>query len=84
MPVVFILFKWFSFFLLTGVQSHSPATERHPFYISVTEVAHNAKEKSLEVSCKIFADDMEAALSQQYKMQVDLASEKQALNDFGF
>ena len=49
----------------------------HPFYVSVTEINHNAKEHSLEISCKIFAEDMEETLKKNYHVSVDLASEKQ-------
>jgi hypothetical protein len=49
----------------------------HPFYVSVTEINHNAKDKTLEVSCKIFADDMEAVLKQNYKAKVDLSIAQQ-------
>jgi len=54
----------------------------HPFYIAVTEVNHNAKEKSLEISCKIFAEDLEETLKKDYKTAVNLSAEKQqAVND---
>ena len=44
----------------------------HPFYVSVTEVNHNAKTKSLEISTKIFFNDLEAALEKQHKTQLDI------------
>jgi hypothetical protein len=54
----------------------------HPFYISVTEINHNSKDKTLEVSCKIFVDDMESTLKQNYKVAVNLTDAKQqAAND---
>ncbi|GAB4091310.1 DUF6702 family protein [Flaviaesturariibacter terrae] len=34
----------------------------HPFYVSVTEITHNAREKQLEISCKLFAEDLEDVL----------------------
>lgn len=34
----------------------------HPFYVSVTEVHHNAGEQSLEISIRIFTDDLENTL----------------------
>ncbi len=49
----------------------------HPFYVSVTEINHNAKDKTLEVSCKIFIDDMEDALKKNYAVSTDLSNEKQ-------
>ncbi len=44
----------------------------HPIFVSVTEIEHNAKEKSLEISCKIFTDDFEKALRMAYKTKIDL------------
>lgn len=44
----------------------------HPFYVSVTEINHNAKERSLEVSVKIFTDDFENALKKKYSRPVNL------------
>lgn len=43
----------------------------HPFYISLTEIRYNPKEKSLEISQKIFRDDLENALTGQYKTRVN-------------
>lgn len=44
----------------------------HPFYVSVTEIRHNAPKKELEVSCRIFADDFEKALKAQYNTTFDI------------
>ncbi|WP_298738212.1 DUF6702 family protein [uncultured Chitinophaga sp.] len=44
----------------------------HPFYVSVTEIRHNAAGQELEVSCRIFADDLEAALKAANKTSVDI------------
>lgn len=53
-----------------------PAHVKHPLYVSVTEIEHNAKEKTLEISCKIFTDDLEKTLRQTYKGTVDLLQPK--------
>ncbi len=65
-------------FLLT-----QPQTVSHPIYVSVTEIEHNSKEKTLEVSCKIFTDDFEKTLRQAYKTHVDLLQpkDKNAMNN---
>lgn len=64
-----ILYKWFftavTSFLLSG-------NTTHPIYVSVTEIEHNAKEKTMEVSCKLFTDDFEKNLRSVYKVPVDL------------
>jgi hypothetical protein len=48
----------------------------HPFYISVVEINHNASDKTLEISCKIFANDFETTLEKNYKSKVDLSNPK--------
>ena len=45
----------------------------HPFYISVTEINQNPKEKTLEISCKLFAEDFETTLNKEYKTTVKLS-----------
>jgi hypothetical protein len=50
-------------FLLTGFLSAAPVNKvPHPFFVSVVEVEHNAKEQTLEISCKLFTDDFEKTL----------------------
>ena len=43
----------------------------HPIYVSVTEIEHNAKDNTLEISCKIFTGDLEAVLRKNNKIKVD-------------
>ncbi len=54
----------------------------HPVYISVTEINHNADEKTLEISCKIFADDFENVLTKKNRSAISLTKpkDKAALN----
>ncbi|RAJ02596.1 hypothetical protein LX64_03616 [Chitinophaga skermanii] len=44
----------------------------HPFYVSVTEIKHNAAAKSLEVSNRIFYDDLERGIKNQYHVNFDI------------
>jgi hypothetical protein len=39
--------------------------ERHDFHTSITRMDYNAKEKSFEVSLRVFTDDLESALSKE-------------------
>lgn len=48
----------------------------HPFYVSVTEINHNAKDKLLEISCKVFLEDTEKTLQKQLNMPVELTNPK--------
>jgi hypothetical protein len=40
-------------------------------------MTYNAKTKSIEISCKMFAEDIEDVLKQNYKIKVDLSNDKQ-------
>ncbi len=41
----------------------STASQRHDFHTSLTEMQVNAKEKTLEVTLRVFTDDLEKALT---------------------
>ena len=71
-------YKW-SFlicWLLAFPGKDVPGPAFHPLYISVTEINHNAADKNLEISCKIFADDFEKTLASVYNKKTDLSSPK--------
>ncbi len=53
----------------------------HPFYISLTEIRYNPTSQTLEISQKIFWDDLEIALGDVYDAQVDFLkpADKKAL-----
>jgi hypothetical protein len=76
------LFKWFSvyLFLLSGngykSNYHHAGMPAHPLYVTVTEINHNAKDKTLEMSCKIFTNDFEAALEKTFHVKADLSQPK--------
>ena len=44
----------------------------HPLFVAVTEINHNAQEKTLEISCKTFADDLEKAIEKSANVKIDL------------
>lgn len=69
-----LLFKWLLVpFICLSIGAN---TGRHPIYVSVAEIEHNAKEKTLEVSCKVFTDDFEKTLRSTYNTHVDLSDPK--------
>ena len=74
-----ILYKWF---LAASLFVFCSSGEMHPIYVSVIEIEHNAKDKTLEISCKIFTDDFEKTLRQVYKTHFDLLkpADKEAMN----
>lgn len=53
-----------------------PEKSVHPLYIAVTEINLNSSDKTLEVSCKLFADDLEQVLEKNNHIQLDIASGK--------
>lgn len=57
MPQLFLLF-WLNIF--------------HPFYVSVTEIVHNKTTGTVQVSVRIFFDDLEKALEKKYKKNVNI------------
>ena len=74
------LLQILSFALLLPLQpvktKNREAAPFHPFYIAVTEIQQNTTEKTLEVSCKFFADDFEETLEKAYNTHLDIASAK--------
>ena len=48
----------------------------HPLYISVTEMEYNATEKTLEISCKTFTEDLEKGLAKANDAKVDMYNPK--------
>src|ERR1700760_996786 len=71
------LFKWL---IVSGFCLFLAGARPHPLYISVTEINHNPKDKILEISCKVFTNDLETVLEKMSGSRVDLsvASDKAA------
>ena len=85
--MVTLLYKWciipalsLGLFLNTGNQSKKPAETNaniHPIHISTLEIEHNAADKNLEITCKIFWDDFETVLTKtNNSKRVDLTNGK--------
>lgn len=51
-------------------------TGTHPIFVSVTEIDHNASNKTLSISCKVYASDFETTLRKLYNTKVDLLNGK--------
>ena len=77
LPMFFLLSKLAFFFLMLvpGTQTHAAtvAGNSHPFYVSVMEVQQNTKEKSLELTYRIFTDDFEHIINKNYKQELDIS-----------
>ena len=74
-----MFYKFFLICTLTvvGLFATTNAKAFHPFYVSVTEVNYNAKSGAIEISCKMFVDDFENILKQNYKTSVNLGNDQQ-------
>lgn len=75
--MVSILYKWSLLgsllFLVPGKYNvANKAAAVHPIFVSVTEIEHNATQKMLEISCKLYTDDFEKTLRMHTKEKVDL------------
>lgn len=66
--LLFVAFSMFSGFS----KPSGPKLPPHPFYVSVTEIEHNAADKTLEMSCKVFTDDFEKILVKATGGSVDI------------
>ena len=72
------LYGWLMLYtcLFTGPPMADPALAKHPFYIAVTEINLNTSDRTLEVSCKMFADDLEQTLEKHNHAELDISAEK--------
>lgn len=50
----------------------------HPYYVSIFQLTHNPEEKTLQITCKIFTDNLEEAIQDQGTEQLRLGSEREA------
>ncbi len=46
----------------------------HPFFVSVIDIKHNVKDKTIEISTKIFVDDLEKIINKNYHTKIDLSA----------
>lgn len=52
----------------------------HPYYISMTEIEHDKSNNTLEISVRIFTDDLEKTIRQTYTGKVDLLNKDEKAN----
>lgn len=50
----------------------------HKFYVSVTHIRYSENEETLQVTTRIFIDDLEAVLLERYGVKTALATENEA------
>ncbi len=85
--MVILLYKWWTIPVLslglflnpvnTASKVNTTEIKIHPIHLSTVEIVHNAADKNLEITCKIFRDDFETTLTKtNNKVRVDLTNEK--------
>lgn len=52
-------------------------TVAHKFYVSVTNINYNDKDKSLQITSRIFIDDLEQVLAKRYDLVTELNTPKE-------
>lgn len=50
------------------------STSFHPLHLSSTEIGYTTKGGTIEISSRLFMDDLESVLSKQFKVPVDLSA----------
>jgi len=53
-------------------------TTVHKFYVSVTNVSYSEKDDALQITTRIFIDDLEAVLLERYDITTKLATENES------
>jgi hypothetical protein len=83
--MVILLCRWL--FAILALIYNKPSISQsggglHPFYTSVSEINYNQSSKILEISCRVFSNDMEACLEKLNHSKADLgnAAQKQAID----
>ncbi len=78
MKIYKIFLFFFTFSLLSFVT--------HKYYVSLTQIYHNEKEKSVEITLQVFTDDLELCLNNQFNETLVIANSKDKLqtNQFIF
>lgn len=61
-------------YLILGFLPVKPLEKRHPLHLSSMELNYITKGATVEISCRLFTDDLENALTKAFKVHADLSS----------
>lgn len=50
----------------------------HKFYVSVTNVGYSDKDKALQITTRLFIDDLESVLKERYDFEAHLATDQES------
>jgi hypothetical protein len=60
--------------LITSRERVAEMTSLHPLHLSSMDINYTTKPGTLEISCRLFTDDLEDALKKQFKVPTDLSA----------
>lgn len=66
--------RYFIFILMVCMQSYAIS---HAYYVSITEINHNKSTNSLEITIKIFVDDLELMLNKKEGKKLNLGEKNE-------
>jgi hypothetical protein len=71
-----LLICYFILGLMPSGKINSPENlnARHPLHLSSMELNYTTKGGTIEISCRLFTDDLETALNKQFKVPTDLSA----------
>lgn len=52
----------------------------HKYYVSITQVNYSDKDKSIQITCRLFIDDIESTLNTRYGIESKLATKNELKN----
>lgn len=64
------------FFGLLFILASSFHFKKHPYYISVVDMKYNAQQKSMQISTRLFTNDLEDALEKTHHKKMDVLNPK--------
>lgn len=53
----------------------------HPFHVGVTEIAYDQSDKTLQVSQRMFSDDLEKGIRSAYDVSFDIVAANETIRD---
>ena len=56
----------------------------HKFYVSIYQIEQNVPKKRLEITCRIFIDDLNKVLSKQYTKKISICEPSETTEDINF
>jgi hypothetical protein len=71
--MIYLFYKPVLFcYLFAAFLPSKKVDEFHPIHVSTTDISYNMQDNKLEITCTIFMDDFELALTKQYHTKTDL------------